>query len=283
MGCGSSPRSLIWASNLEVLPFDRVLERREDVLVVRSPSNPLHWWGNVLLYDSTPRAGDGPRWEERFAAAFAIEPRVLHRTFAWDVPGGGLGAAREEFLERGYELEETVGLLARAGELRARQRESREVAVRELDPRPGCDEELWAQVIELQLSNYEDPLAGEAQRTYNRTRQADLRELFRRGRGAWYVALAGDEVAGSMGIVVTAARGRFQTVDTAKEHRRRGVCSRLLVEAAGRCRERYGAESFVIGADPGYHALGLYESLGFQAVERTAGVCDGPAQDAAAA
>ena len=90
------------------------------------------------------------------------------------------------------------------------------------------------------------------------------------------------EVAGSCGVVVTAGRGRFQVVDTALAYRRRGVCSRLVVEAARRAHDDFGAQQFVIVADAGYHALGLYESLGFERAERLASVClwargpDGP-------
>jgi ribosomal protein S18 acetylase RimI-like enzyme len=62
-------------------------------------------------------------------------------------------------------------------------------------------------------------------------------------------------------------------VDTALAYRRRGICSRLVVEAALLSVERYGAERFVIAADPGYHALGLYESLGFERAEQVVGVC----------
>jgi ribosomal protein S18 acetylase RimI-like enzyme len=72
-------------------------------------------------------------------------------------------------------------------------------------------------------------------------------------------------------MVVTGPRGRFQTVDTAVAHRRRGICTRLVVEAAQRTAAAYAVEHFVICADPEYHALGLYESLGFFAVERVTG------------
>jgi ribosomal protein S18 acetylase RimI-like enzyme len=75
---------------------------------------------------------------------------------------------------------------------------------------------------------------------------------------------------------VTGGRGRFQVVDTALAYRRRGICSRLVVEAARRSTDRHGAERFVIAADPDYHALGLYESLGFRRKERVAGVCRWP-------
>lgn len=275
MSASDTPRSLIWATNLDVLPADRVLERRDGYLVVRSPSNPIHWWGNLLLFDAPPAPGDGARWEDLFAKEFAADPRIRHRTFAWDEPSGALGSAREEFQPRGYDLEETVGLLAGAGELAAHPRENRDVLVRALDPVAGREEQLWDEVIELQLAGYEQPLSEDMQRAFQRRRQQDLRDLFREGRGAWYVALTpgGEEVLGSLGIVVTGGRGRFQTVDTAREHRRRGICSRLLVAAARHSCEHHGARQFVIGADPAYHAFALYESLGFRAVERVAGVC----------
>jgi ribosomal protein S18 acetylase RimI-like enzyme len=121
----------------------------------------------------------------------------------------------------------------------------------------------------------EDPATH---RVFSRARQAELRAMFRAGRGAWYVALDGDVLVGSMGIVVTGGRGararraRFQTVDTAASHRRRGICSRLLVDAARHAVATYGADRLVIVADPGYHAAGIYESVGFRPVERVAGV-----------
>lgn len=88
---------------------------------------------------------------------------------------------------------------------------------------------------------------------------------------------------GSCGIVVTGERGRFQVVDTAAEHRRRGICSRLVVEAAGHATAVHGAKRFVIVAERGYHALGLYESLGFVVTEHVTGVCRFPSQQSVTA
>ena len=267
-------RSLIWATNIDVLPASRQVERRRGHILISSPSNPGHWWGNLLLFDHAPGPGDRERWEGEFVDAFREAPGVLHRTFAWDDVSGDLGSAREEFVAHGYELEETAGLTAPAHELRAHPRASRDVEVRALDPRPGRDEELWDAVIGVMLAGYTDPLPEGDQRDFCERRQRDLRELFIAGHGAWYVALAGaSEIAGSLGIVVTGSRGRYQTVDTVEGYRRRGVCSRLVVDAAKHSVSEHGARTFVIGADPEYHAQGLYESLGFAQVERVAGVC----------
>src|SRR4051794_22319169 len=111
------PRSLVWATGIDVLPRDRVVERRREFLLVRSPSNPAHYWGNLLLFDQAPVAGDAPRWEAFFDEAFRDEPRVRHRTFAWDRTDATAGAAKEEFSSRGYRIDESVGLVAGAGQL----------------------------------------------------------------------------------------------------------------------------------------------------------------------
>ena len=276
MSAAIIPRSLVWATNIDVLPLDHVVVRREGYLVVRSPSNPMHYWGNLLLFDEPPRPDDGSRWERLFEREFAGEPRTRHRTFAWDRADGALGAALEEFVGRGYDLEQTVGLIALREQIRPHRRANREVVVRALDP--AGDAELWDAVVEVQVASRDERESEDEHREFSRTRQGDLRQLFELGRGAWFVALDPDsgQVAGSCGVVVTGTRGRFQAVDTAARYRRRGICSRLLVEAAHRSAARYGAERFVIAADPGYHALGLYESLGFARAERVCGACRRP-------
>jgi ribosomal protein S18 acetylase RimI-like enzyme len=277
------PRSLVWATGLDVLPFNRVVERRSGFVVVRSPSNPTHYWGNYLLFDREPVAGDARRWEALFDEAFGDDPRVSHRTFAWDRTDGAVGAAREEFVGRGYDLEESVGLRADPHQLVPHPRENRDVIIQALNAAAGADEALWDAVVELQVAGREDGHEEQAYRSFARARLEDQRALFRAGRGAWYVAieLSTGEVAGSCGVVVTAGRGRFQAVDTALAHRRRGISSRLVVEAARRASEDYGAKQFVIVADAEYHALGLYESLGFDRSEHVFGVCFWPRSDPA--
>jgi ribosomal protein S18 acetylase RimI-like enzyme len=263
---------VVYATDLDVLAHDRVVERRSDHLVIRSPGNPTYYWGNFLLFDDAPGEGDGVRWEALFDEAFADEPRVRHRTFAWDTIDGRLGVAREEFEARNYRVEERIGLVAEAGTLLPHARENRQVEVRALDP--FGDAGLWDGVLELQIAG-RDPVHDDEDRyrAFSRARQGELRELFRAGRGTWYVALlpGTTDVVGSCGIVVTAGRGRYQAVDTALAHRRRGICSCLVVDASRLSTEAFGTERFVIVADVGYHALGLYESLGFERRERLAG------------
>lgn len=267
-------RALSWATDIDVLPPDRILERRDGHWVIRSPSNPSHFWGNFLLFEAAPQPGDVERWEAAFTAELGAG--VRHRAFGWDTIDGSVGAA-SEFVEQGYDLERTVGLIARPDELLSHPRENRDVVVRALNP-TGGDDQLWEQVIELQVAARDPRDALDLNRDFCRARIADLKALFREGRGAWFVAL-GDErgggtgqVLGSLGIVVTGSRARYQTVDTVASHRRRGICSRLVVESARRCVSEHRIEHLVICADPAYHALGLYESLGFRRAELVAGL-----------
>ena len=275
------PRSVGWSTSIDVLPGDTVVERRDGYLVVRSPSNPNHYWGNLLIFDDPPRDGDGARWEALFAEAFADESGVRHRTFAWDRTDADIGAARSEFVDRGYDLDGSVALVARATQLRPHSRASSDVAVQALDSAEGADVEFWDAVVELQVQGRDAGHDEGAYRTFSRQRLDDLRTLFCAGRGAWYVALdhTTGTVVGSCGIVATAGRGRFQAVDTALAFRRRGICSRLVVEAARRSAAEYGIAKFVIVADLHYHALGLYESLGFERAEQLFGVCHWPRAD----
>lgn len=114
-------------------------------------------------------------------------------------------------------------------------------------------------------------------RAFCQVRMDDVRTLLMARAGAWYVALtAGGEPVGSCGVIVTDGRARYQAVDTVDGHRRRGICSRLIVDAARDAAAHHGARTLVIVADPGYHALGIYTSVGFTAAEEMAGVCRAP-------
>ena len=108
-------------------------------------------------------------------------------------------------------------------------------------------------MIEVQVAGRDEGHAEADHRVFTRARLRDRRELIRAGRGGWYVAIDPDTgaVAGSCGVVVTAGRGRFQVVDTALAYRRRGVASRLVVEAGLHASEHHGAEQLVIVAEVG--------------------------------
>ena len=203
------PRSLVWRTEIQVLPQGRILERRERLprrALAAEPPPPL---GQLPALRRATRGG------RRRALGGALRGRVrghagrLHRAFGWDRADGALGEARPEFEARGYELQQLVGLRARAGDVRAHPRENREVTIVALDPRPGAEPGLWEQVLDIWVASSElRPEEEPARRSFARGRLGELRALFSAGMGSWYVALDADrrEVVGCCGIVDRAGR-----------------------------------------------------------------------------
>ena len=265
-------RSLNFATSIDVLPTGAIVEDRGPYVVVRSPSNPTHYWGNFLLYREPPVVGDRERWEHDFAREVKTG---RHLAFGWDITTGELGAARDEFLEAGYELGREATLVATPDGLRAHARASHDVRIRQLDPTPGVDEDGWAAAYAVQLANRDEGHAEADYAAFLEARTSDRRKRFCAGQGAWFIAedAASGVAVASCGVIVTDGRARFQSVDVVEAARRRGVASRLVYEAGRAAVEQFGARQLVIVADVDYHALALYESLGFVPCEQSVGVC----------
>jgi GNAT superfamily N-acetyltransferase len=258
-------KSLLAATDIDVLPDSSIVEDRGEYVVVRTPTNPNFFWGNFLHWRRAPRAGDREVWEAAFDAEFGERPEQ-HAAFSWDVIGAD-GAALEEFGSAGYRMDRAVALVAEPHELVDHPRANRDVMVRALDPHG--DEQLWAEVHDLQFAGREP---GHVESNYDEflsARMRDRRVRFEAGDGAWFVAQMPDgTVAASCGVVVTDGRARYQAVDTLEAYRRQGIASRLVTEAGRVAVARFGARQLVIGADAEYHAMPLYESLGFVIRER---------------
>ena len=258
-------RSLLAATDIDVLPDSAIVEDRGEYVVVRTPTNPNYFWGNFLHWRRAPRAGDREVWEQAFDEEFGERPE-RHAAFSWDVIGED-GAAVTEFGAAGYRMDRAVALVADPHELVDHPRASREVTVRALDPHG--DEALWQEVHDLQLAGREPGHVESNYDTFLSARMRDRRVRFEAGDGAWFVAQLPDgTVAASCGVVVTEGRARYQAVDTLEQFRRRGIASRLVTEAGRVAIARFGAKQLVIGADAEYHAMPLYESLGFTIRER---------------
>ncbi len=268
-------RALAHATDVDVLPATSVVLDRGSYCVVRTPTSPSYYWGNFLLFRAPPRAGDRIAWEAAFRRELGSDEErgSRHIALGWDVVDGELGAAESEFGAAGYVVDRTVALVAGPAELRAHPRASAEVTIRRLDPAPGRDQSAWRAVTELQVAGREPGHEESEYRRFTERQMADRRHRFLTGNAGWYVAELDGVVVASCGIVVTDGRGRFQAVDTAEAHRRRGIASRLVVEVGREAFTELGATRLVIVAEEGYHATALYESLGFVARDRTPGAC----------
>jgi RimJ/RimL family protein N-acetyltransferase len=229
----------------------------DDHLVVKTPANPNYWWGNFILLSGPPAAGAAGDVGTMFSGAF---PGAAHIALGVDGTAGETGDPAT-LAELGVDVE-TNHVLETA-------------ALREPDPPAGgpvlrrlSDHGDWAQAVDVRLEVYEEA-ENDAHRVFVERQFAESRQICERGDGGWFGAFADGRLVATLGLIrALPGTGRYQGVETLEPYRRRGLAARLLYEAS-----RWGAGSldmtrFVICADPEYHALRLYEALGFTVIER---------------
>jgi len=261
------PRSLGWRTALIFARFDGEVVPRADHLVIRTPHNPTFWWGNFLLFDDAPQAGDAMRWLARFEAEIALrQPESRHIAFgvdseaAFELPADFAAAGLTQFAS-------TVLTMQRA-QLRAPRRalgSDFHIAALRLP-------EQAAAAVDLQVAA--DAGATQSEIAYRLFRQRQMRRyeaMVRAGMGDWFAVVARaaeghDILVADCGLFRSpgASLGRFQHVVTHPSWRRRGLCSALVHTVCRHGFETMGLDTLVIVADPDDVAIGLYESLGFE-------------------
>ena len=237
------PRSLVWATDIDVLALDRVVERRDGYLARPLAAATRPTTGATSCSSTGAGAGDAPRWEALFDEAFAgrAARAASHVRVGPRRTGDRRGARGVRRARLRHRRERRP---RRRAALAPHPRENREVDVRALDPADGADEELWDAVVELQVAAGTKGTTRTSYRDFSRARLDDRRALFRAGRGAWYVASIprAGAVAGSCGVVVTAAaaasRSSTPRRPSAAAASARGSWSRPRARSAERLRRR---------------------------------------------
>ena len=233
-----------------------LVEDRGDHLVVRSPHNPRHWWGNLLLLDRVPAAADAPRWLERFAEQF---PDADHVALGVD---GRSGRVSDLAAWTAHGLVAEAQAVMTATSVRPPARAAAAVC------RGLMTDDDWSQSVELRVRCHDGPEEPSAFRAYASAQAHTRRQLVDAGHGGWFGAFDGDRLVCQMGLF----RGgpglaRFQSVETDPDHRRRGLAGALVHHVGRYGFGTLGAERLVMVADPDYHAVDLYRALGFAVTE----------------
>jgi hypothetical protein len=204
------------------------LEDRGDHLVVRSPHNPGHWWGNFLLLEAAPAPEDaGP----------------VGRAARRRLPGHAPPDARLRRHERhGRRPQRLRPARARRGSADRDDRDLRDLG----RPAPRCRVPLAGERGRLAAVRR---AAGALQRpggpgpapAVRRGAGADQRGLVEAGHGGWFGAFADGRLACQMGLFAASpGLARFQSVETDPDFRRRGIarrwCSTSAATASTSCR-----------------------------------------------
>jgi ribosomal protein S18 acetylase RimI-like enzyme len=233
------------------------VEDCDDHLVIRSPHNPTHWWGNFLLLAQVPAPHDSQHWIDRFVEAF---PDAEHRTIGFDGADRRVGEL-DWFVAHGFEAEAQTVMTAT--KVHEPAHPNTDAIYRRL--RSEVD---WAQSIELGVRCNERQLEPEEYRRFLSAQAATRRRLDQSGAGSWFGAFLNGQLVSQMGLISAGSElARFQSVETDPDHRRRGLAGSLVHFASVYGFDELGARTLVMVADPNYFAIDLYRAVGFAETE----------------
>lgn len=257
-------RSLGYRTDLIFPAFDGEIIDRGNYLVIQSPANPTFYWGNFLLFSRPPQEGDYEKWRDLFAREIGSPPDVEHQVFGWDSPEGDEGVI-QPFLQAGFRP--TRSVVMTSAELQSPARPSELVSIRAL--KTATD---WGKAVENQVVCRE-PEFGETEYRIFRSRQMDrYRKMAESGLGGWFGAFIDQRLVADLGIFHDDGLGRFQSVETHPDFRRRGIAGTLIVGAGRQAMVEYGLHTLVMVTDPGSNPARLYASLGFRPAEKQVGL-----------
>lgn len=251
--------SLAYRTDLALLTASgSVVEDRGTHLVVRTPDNPTFFWGNFLLLAQAPVPGG----EREVVGAFRTEfPEAGHVSIGIDGTAEPDAATRAAFEAAGLEV--TVDTVLTATALSPTPPHEVEAEVR-----PLTGDEEWEARARLSLELHPGP-AEETVLAFTRARAAQERGLVEAGRGQRFGAFVEGTLVSTAGVYVTEPGvARFQSVETASTHRRRGLASAVVHAAGQHALAHHDVRTLVIVADTDGEAIGLYRRLGFADAER---------------
>lgn len=273
------PHSLGYATDLMIAAFDGEVVRGSDYYAARTPTSPLFWWGNFVVFDTPPRPGQVAEWAATFDEQVGCVPGVQHRNLAWDTsstrtvspdPQGALHGSNvpevelaiAEFLAAGYQLNASVVLTNSAPHPAQATRPATACLVR---PIQGDAE--WDRVLEIQHASMPSQRNTQTFRTFQTAQRDRDRRLVARGHGEWFGAFVQGQLAATMGLYVHQGVARCQSVATAPEFRRQGLCASLVHAVCETGLREMGADQIVMLTTPGGAAERIYTSVGFKAHE----------------
>ena len=250
-------RSLGYRTDLALLTLGgSTLEQRDDHVLVRTPDNPLHWWGNFLLLPRPPAAEETGRWLDRFAAEI---PDATHVAFGVDGTDGQVADLRG-MTAAGLHVEAARVLTANA--VHEPPHPNRSADFRRL---AGDDD--WAQLVDLRLACKDDRDPVDY-REFCERKAASNRRLVEAGHGAWFGAFEAGRLRTSMGLLrASEGLARFQSVETHPDARGRGLAGTLVHHVSRYGLDELGAHTLVIVTDPDSSAIRIYRSVGFADTE----------------
>jgi ribosomal protein S18 acetylase RimI-like enzyme len=127
-------------------------------------------------------------------------------------------------------------------------------------------------MIDLQVLAAHDNMPPAEWRKFYVSQAARYRAMSAAGLGDWYGGFWDGRLACGLGLFHKGGLGRYQIVCTHPEFQRRGFAGTLVYKVAAHALANLGVRELVMCADPDYHALRIYEDVGFVRRETEYGV-----------
>ncbi len=251
---------IFWKAEGEVID-------RGDYFLIRTPTNPTYYFGNLLFFDHPPGKGDFEHWNRLFKREFKDDNEVKHVVFAWDMADDAVGVI-SPFDKGGFDIQNNISLLAT--EVVPPPKLNEEIVVRRI-----VTDDEWDIVFDSKLRLRDARFKLSTYAPFKKKWLDVRRRLAEQGLGSWYGAFLDDRLVGDLGLFRDGDLGRFQDVATETEFRRRGICGTLVYNVSKQALKD-GIKTLVMVADENYHAAGIYESVGFKPIEKHASACRFP-------
>ncbi|MGV8966024.1 MAG: GNAT family N-acetyltransferase [Cellulomonas sp.] len=167
-----------------------------------------------------------------------------------------------EFAAAGYDVDASVVMTATA--VHAPPHPNREATYRLLDLTDRRDRES---AIELRMANAPTREPASHRRFLDGA-MASMAGLQQAGAGSWFGAFVDGRMVSGMGLFSDGhGLARFQSVDTHPDARGRGLAGTLVHHVSTYGLTTLRATTLVMVADPAYHAIRIYRSVGFENTE----------------
>ncbi len=257
-------RSVGLQTDLELAATRGPVIDRDDYTLVTTPDDPSYYTGNTLVLPTAPQVGEVAYWTRKFAAELGHDREIRHVALRWDGIAGDVGA-RSELEAASFAIDTSVVM-------RAPRTISAPSTIYEVRPL-GVREMQSTAELAFAIGDQHD----ETMRTFLARRAAWQAQLVGAGKAMWWGAFDHGTLVGSLGLVALGDRARYQDVQTAATHRKRGVASALLVAAANALLP--SVSTLIIVAEPDSAAQRVYTRAGFVVFERVVAACRYPARE----
>jgi ribosomal protein S18 acetylase RimI-like enzyme len=247
--------NLGFLTDFKLLGVNSEVKEYADYFLVKTPLNPTFIEGNCMVLKSPKLLEDKAKLESRFKTHFETVINQHHVSFKlMSKPSDEL---LQVYLQDEYEYDKLAVMTYVGAKNIASVLEPKIGTIRTFNS--NSDWEQWAKnEIEERPMIYTEASFKE----YLFARVDVYKELAAKGFGDFYGVFENGELLASAGLYIFDEIGRFQQVRTMEKARRQGICKALIqfmhTQNASQMQEA------VIVADEAYHALKLYEGLGFK-------------------